>query len=130
LKPVPGMLLWVALGRRLPPGHEQQGERPACLVGVPSLIGTPRFPMLLVAPVTSWRDQPWARRAPGLYPRLAAGVANLPQASIVLLDQLQTVDARRVTRFLGQLGDGDYAPIADSLKKLLGLNGNQEGRDA
>ncbi|MBI3926515.1 MAG: type II toxin-antitoxin system PemK/MazF family toxin [Armatimonadetes bacterium] len=113
------MLLWVALGRRLPPGHEQEGERPALLVGVPAKLGRPRFSMLLVAPVTSCHRQPWAQAAPRLYPRLEAGVANLPRASLVLLDQLQTLDARRVLRHLGDLSETQYAPIAEGLATLL-----------
>jgi mRNA interferase MazF len=79
------MLLWADLGPRLPPGHEQQGGRPVLLVGVPSKLGPARFPMLIVAPVTSDRDQPWAQSAPTLYPRLEVGVGGLPRSSLVLL---------------------------------------------
>src|SRR5690606_28885235 len=118
--PTAGMLLWVALGRRVPPLHEQHGERPALLVGVPSLVGVPRFPMLLVAPVTSFSGQPWAVASPRLYPRLPKACAGLPRASIVLLDQLQSIDARRVLRHLGSLTDAEYAPISEGLDAMLG----------
>lgn len=121
MRPEPGLLLWVALGRRLPPGHEQEGERPALLVGVPARLGKPRFTMLLVAPVTSFAEQAWAVRAPELYPYLQAGVANLPRPSLVLLDQLQSVDARRVLRYVGLLDREQYTPIATALRGILAL---------
>lgn len=121
MRPEPGVLLWVALGRRLPPGHEQEGERPALLVGVPARLGKPRFSMLLVAPVTSFADQDWAVRAPALYPYLESGVANLPRPSLVLLDQLQSIDARRVLRYVGVLTREQYSPIGQALRGMLAL---------
>lgn len=120
MRPKEGMVLWVELGKRLPPGHQQEGRRPALLVGVPLRLGQPRFPVLLVVPVTTYRGQNWAETAPRLYPRLKAGVGNLPQESVVLLDQLQVVDASRVTMLVGQLDEADYAPIRDGLRTMLG----------
>ncbi len=77
--------------------------------------------MLLVAPVTTYRGQPWADRAPRLYPRLAAGTARLPQSSLVLLDQLQMIDAQRVLRYLGKLSETDYKAVREGLGMLLGI---------
>lgn len=121
MKPQEGMVLWVELGKRLPPRNEQEGRGPALLVGVPSRLGKPRFPVLLVAPVTTYRGQPWAEVAPRLYPRLKAGAGNLPRESIVLLDQLQVVDAERVVMVVGQLNESEYAPVRDGLKAMLGI---------
>lgn len=123
--PEPGMVLWVALGSRLPPGHEQNGERPALVVGVPAKLGVPRFPMLLVAPITSFVEQSWALRSPELYPIMQAGSASLPRASIILLDQLQSIDIRRVLRFFGTLSKQQYHLIADSLKTMLSAQAGQ-----
>lgn len=122
MKPQEGMVLWVELGKRLPPGHEQEGRRPALLVGVPSRLGKPGFPVLLVAPVTTSRGQPWAEVAPRLYPRLKAGAGNLPRESVVLLDQLQVVDADRVAMVVGQLNESEYAPVRDGLKVMFGIS--------
>ena len=41
-------VLLIALPQNLPPGHEQQGPRPAIVVGLPHQLGKPRYPMLLV----------------------------------------------------------------------------------
>ncbi|MBE3577031.1 MAG: type II toxin-antitoxin system PemK/MazF family toxin [Limnochordales bacterium] len=122
MKPQEGMVLWVELGKRLPPGREQEGRRPALLVGVPSRLGKPRFPVLVVAPVTTYRGQPWAEGAPGLYPRLKAGAGNLPRESIVLLDQLQVVDVERVTMVVGQLNQSEYAPVREGLEVMFGIS--------
>lgn len=121
MKPQEGMVLWIELGKRLAPGHEQEGCRPALLVGVPSRLGKPRFPVLLVVPVTTYRGQPWAEIAPRLYPRLKAGAGNLPRESVVLLDQLQVVDTDRVAMIVGQLNESEYALVRDGLKDMLGI---------
>lgn len=75
--------------------------------------------MILVAPVTSYRGQPWVKAAPRLYPRLEAGSVELPQDSVVLLDQLQALDVRRVLRSLGELNDQEYACINQALVELV-----------
>ncbi len=116
------MLLWVALGQRLPPGHEQSGERPAVLAGVPARLKNSRFPTLVVIPITSARDQPWSQASPNLYPLLAAGSANLPRASILLLDQVQSIDAKRVLRVIGSLTESDYARVRRGLAGLFELS--------
>ena len=121
MKPEPGMLLWADLGQRLPPGQEQQGGRPVLLVGVPAKLGSARFPMLIVAPVTSYREQPWAQSAPTLYPRLEAGVGGLPRTSLVLLDPLQAMDPRRIRSYLGRLAPDEYEPIRASWRALFEL---------
>lgn len=71
-----------------PQGHEQEGLRPAVVVGVPHGLGTSRFPTLLLAPLTSDRREArrWAEKSPALYPRLSKGTANLRSDSICLLD--------------------------------------------
>lgn len=72
-----------------PQGREQEGIRPALVIGVPQRLGIPRFPLVIVAPMTSARSPSWAVASPALYPQLAAGEAGLPQNSIVLLDRYE-----------------------------------------
>ena len=43
-----------------PSGREQEGYRPAIVVGIPSRLGKMRFPLVLVAPMTTDRGQEWA----------------------------------------------------------------------
>jgi mRNA interferase MazF len=74
-----------------PPGHEQQGFRPAIVIGLPAQVQSPRYPVLLVVPITSDRGEFWVEKAPKLYPRLKAGAGNLPKDSIALLDQVRSL---------------------------------------
>jgi mRNA interferase MazF len=120
---------WLRLGavviaefpEHLPKGREQEGPRPAVLVGLPLLLGRPRFPMLLVAPVTTFRAQHWATGAPALYPVLAAGQGGLITDSVVLTDQLRALDSPRLIRLLGHLNPDQYAPIRSALRGMCEL---------
>lgn len=108
-----------------PQGHEQEGYRPAIVVGLPETLGRPRFSMVLVVPLTTDRRQSWATASPDLYPRLQAGVAGLPQASIVLLEQTRMLDTSRMARYVGQLSREQYEPIKRGLVRICEL---QEGQ--
>jgi mRNA interferase MazF len=113
--PIPfGQIVLVHLPARVPPGHEQQGLRPSLLVADPSMIQAPRFPVLLVTPMTSTRLP-----VGPLYPHLAKGAGGLAADSTVLLDQLTTIDARRVRGYLGRLSDIQAASIRQGLERLL-----------
>lgn len=103
-----------------PDGHEQEGYRPAVIVGLPERLGTPRFGGPLLAPMTSDRGQDWAERSPALYPRYAAGTAGLRSPSICLLDQTRALGSERVRRYRGRLGEDQYRAIYDGLRKMLG----------
>ena len=102
-----------------PNGREQEGLRPAVLVGLPTNAGRPRFPVLLLAPVTTFRSQDWATAAPGLYPVLLAGAGGLPADSIVLTDQTRALDAARVIRVLGMLGPEEFKPVRAGLRLVF-----------
>ncbi len=104
-----------------PQGREQEGIRPALIVGFPQAIGNPRYPLILVAPLTTNRLQSWAINSPNLYPQLSIGVANLPQNSLILLDQIRAIDLNRVVRYLGTLKIEQYQPILDHLKIIFNL---------
>jgi mRNA interferase MazF len=104
-----------------PQGHEQEGYRPAVVVGLPATLGRPRFDMVLVVPLTTDRRQSWATASPNLYPRLQAGVAGLPQASIVLLEQTRMLDTSRMARYVGQLSGEQYEPIKRGIALMCEL---------
>lgn len=114
-----GDVIIASFPRQLPSGREQQGYRPAIVVGLPSRIGTPRFPMILAIPLTTYREQVWAIASPKLYPVLDKGVANLPSASIALLDQLRALDRARIERYLGSLPITSYRTLRSELLRLL-----------
>ncbi len=103
-----------------PSAHEQEGYRPAVVVGLPELAGTPRFGLLIVVPMTTDRGQGWARTSPQLYPRYPAGTADLRSPSICLLDQLRALSLARVHRVRGRLSAAEYAPIREGLRRMFG----------
>ncbi|WP_341734740.1 type II toxin-antitoxin system PemK/MazF family toxin [Microcoleus sp. EPA2] len=114
-------IILVDFAPQIPPFHEQQGKRPALVVGIPSQTGAIRFPLVIVVPITRQSGN-WVAQNPILYPSLPAAVGNLISDSTVLLDQIRAVDMRRVSRYLGTLTPEEYQPIADGLKALFNFS--------
>lgn len=102
-----------------PSGREQEGYRPAIVVGIPSRLGKLRFPLVFVAPMTTDRGQEWADINPNLYVRFSAGVAGLKSPSIALLDQVRAIDISRIVAYRGSLTYQQYAAIADALQQIM-----------
>jgi mRNA interferase MazF len=97
-------------------GHEQQGIRPCVVVTDPEVLQDQRFPMLCVVPIT---------RTPGegaLYPALSPGQSGLRVQSYALVDQVRSVDKRRVTRVFGQIKQEEMSMIEEGLRLFLGLH--------
>lgn len=111
-----GDVLAVALPRLLPSGREQQGVRPVVVVAIPE---RPRYPMLVIAPLTS-NVGPWAH-GNALYPVIGAGQGGLKVRSTVLTDHLRSLDASRSYTQVGSLTDAEYQPIQAALTSLFGL---------
>jgi mRNA interferase MazF len=105
-----------------PPGREQQGSRPAIVVGFPAKVQPPRYPVVLVVPITSDKGQLWATKSPRLYPKLKAGTGNLPNDSIILLDQIRALDESRLGRYLGKLTPEMFQPIKEAVLDILEAN--------
>lgn len=80
--------------------HEQQGIRPAIVVGIPP--GETRYLLVFVAPLTTQMGK-WVELNSTIYPVLPSGTGNLTQTSVVLLDQIRAVDAQRIVRYIGSL---------------------------
>jgi mRNA interferase MazF len=97
---------------QVPRGREQEGFRPAIVVGLPSRLGKLRFTLIFVVPMTTDRGQDWVRNSPNLYVRFAAGVAGLKSLSIALLDQVRAIDLARVVLYRGSLTSQQYGKIA------------------
>ncbi len=113
-----GDIIIVALPAHTPRGHEQQGTRPAVVVGIP--LKEIRYPMLMIAPLTT-QSGSWAFNNPSLYPRLESGAGGLSQSSIVLLDQMRGLDISRIVGYLGTLTFDQYALIYNGLMQLFRL---------
>ncbi|MHC5777476.1 type II toxin-antitoxin system PemK/MazF family toxin [Nostoc sp.] len=106
----------VTLPTSTPRGREQQGTRPAVVVGIP--WGEVRYSMLMIAPLTT-QSGSWAFNNPSLYPRLLAGAGGLPLSSILLLDQTRGLDINRVLAYLGTLTSKQYVTITNGLRQLF-----------
>lgn len=120
-----GDVVVVELPEHDPPGREQQGKRPAVVVGFPEVLGQPRFSMVLLVPLTSDKGEAWPRLAPALYPILPAGTAGLLSDSVCLLDQVRAVDVDRIKGRGGALDEGELRPIRDGLRRVLGFDGEE-----
>lgn len=116
----PGDIIAALFPEHRPGGREQEGYRPAVVVALPEALGTMRFPLLVVVPLTSDKKQAWASRAPRLYPRLAPGAGGLRRASVVLLDQARSIGVERMYRHLGRLSEEEYEPVRTALQRMLG----------
>ena len=116
-----GQIVYVRLAARVPPGHEQEGARPCVLVGDPANAGRPRFGMVLVAPLTTFRGQNWQAASPSLYPVLSSGTAGIAVDSIVLLDQTQAADVARIASLVGVLSPQEYLPIESGLRLVCSI---------
>ncbi len=109
-------LIIVEFPSQTPQGHEQEGRRPAVILGVPTKN---RYPTVIIAPFTRDTGQAWALKNPSLYPRLASDTGGLPLASIVMLDQIKAADVTRISRKLGRLTADEYTPILNGVLDLL-----------
>jgi len=113
-----GDVVFIDLPFHNPKGREQEGRRPAVIIGVP--LGDVRYPVVVVVPLTT-QFGGWAKKNPALYPIIQAGTAGLPQKSVVLCDQIRAVDIQRVIGYLGSLSIDEYLPIIDGVKRVLDL---------
>jgi mRNA interferase MazF len=108
-----GTVLLVSLDPTV--GHEQRGARPCVVVSDPIVTHDQRFPMVAVVPLTG---------TPGegaLYPCLRPGPSGLRKPSWALVDQLRSIDKRRVTQLHGVVEPEELAAIDNGLRLFLVL---------
>ena len=101
-------------------GHEQRGVRPCIVVSDPDVASDQRFPLFCVVPVTG---------TPGegaLYPELSPGRSGLAKRSYALIDQLRSVDRRRVCQVFGALPPDEMSAVDNGLVLFLGLGNGFE----
>jgi mRNA interferase MazF len=103
-------------------GNEQWGTRPCIVVSDPDVSGGQRFPLMAVVPLT---------RTPGagvLYPRLDPGRSGLSRVSYALIDQVRSVDKKRIRAIGLRIAPSELDSIDTGLRLFLGLE--QEGGEA
>ena len=96
-------------------GHEQQEVRPCVIITDPEVLKDQRFPMVCVVPVTKTQGEG------ALYPSLGPGRSGLRTLSFALVDQVRSIDKRRITRIFGQISDEELKKIDEGLRLFLGL---------
>jgi mRNA interferase MazF len=119
VKPDRGRIVVVELDPSL--GREQRGVRPCVIVSDPEVTADQTFPLLCVVPVTGTPCEGL------LYPKLQAGTSGLTKPSVALVDQLRSIDKRRIRRVLGEVTREEMASVDEGLTAYLGL-GMQDGR--
>ena len=107
--------LWLAdLGH--PSGSEQGGIRP--VVVIQNDKGNSYSPTVIIAAITSK-----AMKATLPTHCILSAHAGLDRDSVVLLEQVRTIDKRRLKDYVGTLGQDDMQKVNTALAVSVGLNG-------
>jgi mRNA interferase MazF len=96
-------------------GSEQGGVRPVLIVQ--NDTGNKHSPTVIAAAITS---QTGKARLP-THITLAAGSAGLPKDSIVLLEQVRTLDKRRLREHMGRADDRVMRQVDNAIAVSFGL---------
>lgn len=96
-------------------GSEQGGVRPVLVIQ--NDIGNRYSPTVIVAAVTSQIDK---ARLP-THVELSAGECGLERNSVVLLEQIRTIDKRRLRERIARLDEAIMARVDEALAISLGL---------
>lgn len=101
-----------------PPGHEQQGRRPAIVIGFSDF----RFPMVQIVPVSSFCDEDTGERKvfvdkfSEVFPIFPRGTGGLEKDSVVLSTQMCVLDRKRIVGHYGKLSLKEYSVVIKALQ--------------
>lgn len=99
-------------------GSEQGGVRPVLIVQ--NDTGNRHSPTVIAAAITS---QLGKSRLPTHIPLLAE-TCSLPKDSIILLEQVRTLDKRRLKEHMGKLSEAQMQQVDGAIAVSFGLEGN------
>ena len=108
-----GDMYYADLGQGI--GSEQEGYRP--VVVIQNNVGNKHSPTVIIASITSKRDA--KAKLPTHY--LIGAEDGLEMPSLVLLEQLRTIDKRRLSSFIGHLSEKHIQGINHALAVSVGL---------
>ena len=97
-------------------GSEQGGTRPVLIVQ--NNTGNKHSPTVIAAAITS---QTGKARLP-THINIAGGSVGLSKDSVILLEQIRTIDKRRLREHMGQLDDAQMAMVENAIAVSFGLN--------
>lgn len=96
-------------------GSEQGGIRPVLIVQ--NDVGNKHSPTVIAAAITSKQEK---SKLP-THISVQASSCGLAKDSVVLLEQVRTLDKRRLKERMGELDSGSMAQVNDALQVSLGL---------
>lgn len=96
-------------------GSEQGGIRPVLIVQ--NDVGNKHSPTVIAAAITSKQEK---SRLP-THISVEASSCGLAKDSVVLLEQVRTLDKRRLKERMGELDSGSMQQVNDALQVSLGL---------
>ena len=99
-------------------GSEQGGTRPVLIVQ--NDTGNKHSPTVIAAAITS---QTGKARLP-THINITGGSVGLSKDSVILLEQIRTIDKRRLREHMGRLDDRHMLLVNDALAISFGLGGN------
>lgn len=108
-----GDLYYADLGRGI--GSEQQGNRPVVIIQ--NNVGNKHSPTVIVAAISSKVGV--KAKLPTHY--YMEAVSGLECPSLVLLEQIRTIDKRRLSNYIGRLDDRHIRGINHALAVSIGL---------
>lgn len=96
-------------------GSEQGGVRPVLIIQ--NDTGNLHSPTVIVAAITTRRKKPHMP----VHVLITAAESGLPADSVVLTEQVRTLEKSRLTRYLGHLDDAVMIRIDQALEKSIGM---------
>ena len=103
-------------------GSEQGGIRPVLIVQ--NDVGNRFSPTVIAAAITSQKDK---ARLP-THIQLQSTGSGLARDSIVLLEQIRTLDKRHLKEHMGRLDDQSMSRVDQALEISFGLSGGNDRR--
>jgi len=100
-------------------GSEQGGVRPVLIVQ--NDVGNKFSPTVIAAAITSQREK---NNLP-THIQVNANGCGLAKDSIVLLEQVRTIDKKRLKERMGVLNSGDMTRVNRALSVSLGIQGGE-----
>ena len=96
-------------------GSEQGGLRPVLIVQ--NDVGNKYSPTVIAAAITSRMGK---TRLP-THIDVACDGAGLAKDSVILLEQIRTIDKQRLTKFLGHLSDTTMVKVDEGIMRSFGI---------
>ena len=98
-------------------GSEQGGVRPVLIIQ--NNIGNRHSPTVICAAITSRMNK---AKLP-THVEIDAGKYQIVKNSVILLEQIRTIDKRRLREKIGRIDDGLMASVNNALSISFGLGG-------